>query len=637
LKTVVKIRTLPGGSGAAAQIGVAMRSLLAALSAVPLLFANVLAAHADGPAIGFAIHGEPKYKPSFQHFDYVNPDAPKGGELKLAALGTFDSFNPFIVRGQPAAGYGISFGTGSEYVFETLMVRSADEPGSDYGLIAESIEVAPDRSSVIFNLRSQAKFQDGSPITADDVLFSFNILKEKGLPFFRFYYQAVTKAEKLDAHRVRFVFSSGNNRELPGIISEMPVLSKAYWEKHPFDQTTLDPPLGSGPYKVKSFEVGRSVTLKRVPNYWGKDLPVNRGFYNFDTIRYDYYRDSTVALEAFRAGAYDLRAENSAKNWATAYDFPAVKDGRVILKAFPNHRPSGMQGFAFNLRRPLFQDTRVRRALIDAFDFEWANAHLFYGQYARTKSYFDNSDLASSGLPSPDELKLLEPLKGQIPDEVFTQPYTLPVTDGSGNNRVNLRAAAALLREAGWAVKDGKLVNAAGQPFAFEILLDDPVFERLALPYVQSLERLGIAARVRTVDTAQYKNRLDNFDFDMVIATWGESPSPGNEQREFWGSAAADQPGSQNLIGIKSPAIDKLIEAVVAAGDQKALLTAVHALDRVLLWGNYVVPQFHLGADRIARWDKFGLPVVIPDDGVQLGAWWVDPAKAAKIASGSKN
>ena len=380
--------------------------------------------------------------------------------------------------------------------------------------------------------------------------------------------------------------------------------------------------------------MGRSVTLARVPDYWGRDLPVNRGLYNFGSIRYDYYRDSTVALEAFKAGAYDLRFENESKKWATGYDFPAVKDGRVVLRRFPNKRPTGMQGYVFNLRRPLFQDVRVREALTDAFDFEWTNRNLFYGQYRRTRSYFSNSDLASSGLPSAEELKLLEPLRAEVPANVFTAPFTLPVNDGSGEVRANLLHAAALLKEAGWTIRDGKLVNGrTGQPFVFEILLNDPAWERISLPFAQNLARLGIDARVRTVDSAQYKNRVDDFDFDVIVETWGESQSPGNEQREFWGSAAAAQPGSRNVAGIRSKAVDTLIGDVVAAPDRPRLLTAVHALDRVLLWGYYVIPHWHLSFDRVAWWNRFGMPRVIPDQGVQIMAWWYDKAAAKRAGA----
>ena len=603
-----------------------MRTLIAAVMA--LLFTATAQAEPPaapspaGPMQGIAMHGQPKYPAGFAHFDYVNPDAPKGGELREFALQTFDSLNPFIVKGQPAATAGMPF--------ETLMTASADEPFSEYGLIAESLETPPDRSWVIFNLRPQARFHDGSPITADDVLFSFDTLKAKGAPFYRSYYVSVVKAEKLNDHRVRFAFVDGENRELPLILGQMPILSKKYWHGRAFDQTTLDAPLGSGPYKIDSFEPGRYIVMTRVPDYWGKDLPVNKGMNNFDRIRVDYFLDSTVALEAFKAHQYDLRQENESKKWATDYQFPAVAQGAVKVRKFANERPTGMQGYVYNLRRPLFQDPRVRRALAYAFDFEWANKNLFYGQYERTTSYFSNSDLASSGLPSPAELALLQPLKGQIPDEVFTTAYTVPTTDGSESGmRENLRAATRMLKEAGWVIKDGKLVNGkTGAPFTFEILIDQPVWEKVTSPFVSNLKRLGIEATIRPVDSAQYKNRLDNYDFDMVVDVWGQSLSPGNEQREFWGSAVADQPGSRNVIGIKNPAIDRLIESLVSSPDRETLVTRVHALDRVLLWGHYVIPHWHLGYDRVAYWDKFGMPAIVPSQGVQFMAWWIDPAKA---------
>jgi len=596
-----------------------MRPFLAA--AFGLLLAH--GAFAAQPVQGIAMHGEPKYPAGFTHFDYVNPDAPKGGELRLEALGSFDSLNPFIVKGEAGEMPG---------VFETLMEPSADEPFTEYGLIAESIEVPPDRSWVVFNLRPQARFHDGSPITADDVLFSFDILRTKGAPFYRAYYQSVVKTEKLADRKVRFTFAAGENRELPLILGQLPVLSKKYWQGKAFDQTTLEPPLGSGPYKIDSFEAGHDVVLKRVPDYWGKDLPVGKGFNNFDTIRIDYYRDSTVALEAFKAGQYDLRNENESKKWATEYDFPAVRDGRVLKRVFPNQRPTGMQAFAFNIRKPLFQDIRVRRALGYAFDFEWTNKNLFYGQYQRTTSYFSNSELASSGLPSADELPLLEPWRGKIPDEVFTKEHTVPTTDGTeAGQRANLRIAAQMLKDAGWVVKDGKLVNGqSGQPFTFEILINLPVYERICLPFVENLRRLGIDATVRTVDSAQYSNRIKAYDFDVTVGAWGESESPGNEQREFWGSESAKQPGGLNLIGIENPAIDDLAEKVVSAPDRQALVTRVHALDRVLLWNDYVIPHWHIGNDRVAYWDKFGMPEVIPRQGFQFLSWWIDPAKTGK-------
>ncbi|MEZ5584689.1 MAG: extracellular solute-binding protein [Candidatus Competibacteraceae bacterium] len=569
---------------------------------------------------GVAMHGDLKYGPDFQHFDYVNPAAPKGGELRLAAIGGFDNFNPYIVKGQPAAGLG--------FLFETLATNSADEAFSEYGLIAETIEMPEDRSYVIFNLRPQARFHDGSPITADDVLFSFETLKTHGRPHFRFYYANVAKVEKLGERRVKFAFAPGENRELPLIIGQLPILSKAYWEPRDFAATTLEPPVGSGPYRVKQFETGRFIVYERDPDYWGKDLPVNRGQYNFDQIRYDYYRDTTVALEAFKAGAYDLRPENAAKDWATAYEFPAVQQGLVKKEEFPHQMPSGMQGFAYNLRRPLFQDARVRQALAYAFDFEWSNRNLFYDQYTRTRSYFDNSELASTGLPTPAELQLLDPLREQIPESVFTTTYAPPVSEDPAALRENLRKALELLQAAGWTFKDRQLIHSeTGQPFQFEILLNQPNWERITLPFARNLERLGIKASVRTVDSAQYENRLNSFDFDMVVAVWGQSLSPGNEQREFWGSRAAKLAGSRNLVGIEDPAIDQLIEAVIAAPDRQALLTRVHALDRVLLWHHFVIPHWHIPYERIAYWDKFGYPELIPMQGVQINSWWVQRDK----------
>ena len=576
------------------------------------------------PQHAIAMHGAPKYPADFTHFDYVNPEAPKEGDLREHALGTFDSLNPFIVKGQPAAG--------SEMPFETLLTASADEPFTEYGLIAESMEFPPDRRWVIFNLRPEARFHDGSPITADDVLFSFETLKTQGRPFYRSYYRAVVKVEKLTDHKVRFVFVPSENHELPLILGQMPILSKGYWQTHSFDQTTLDPPLGSGPYKIDSIDPGHTVVLKRVPNYWGKDLPVNKGLNNFDTIHIDYYRDSTVALEAFKAGEYDIKVENESKKWATGYDFPAVTQGQIKLKAFHHQRSSGMQGYVFNLRRPLWQDVRVRHALTLAFDFDWTNKNLFYGQYERDTSFFSNSLLASSGLPSDEEKKILEPLRGKIPDEVFTTPFTLPSTTDKGGIRENLREAAHLLKDAGWIVRNGKLVDGkTNQPFIFEVLLDQPIWERITLPFIDNLKRLGITATVRTVDSAQYKNRTDNFDYDMIVDVWGESESPGNEQRDFWGSEAADQPGSRNSVGIKDKAIDQLIDLVISAPDRESLETRVHALDRVLLWNYYVLPHWHVGTDRVAYWDKFGMPETIPSQGVQLMAWWADPMKSVKL------
>lgn len=576
------------------------------------------------PVHGVAMYGKPKYGPDFASFDYVNPDAPKGGEVRFDAIGSFDSFNPFVVKGQSAAGLG--------FLFESLVTSSADEPFSEYGLIAKTIEIPEDRSYAAFILRPEARFHDGKPITADDVIFSFETLKSKGDPFYRLYYANVVRAEKLGERQVKFVFSKGVNRELPLIIGQMPILSKAYWQGRDFQATTLEPPVGSGPYRIERFETGRYIIYKRDENYWGKDLPVNRGFYNFDRIRYDYFRDTTVALEAFKAGAYDIRMENSAKDWATAYNSPAVQQGLIKKQQFPHQRPSGMQGFAFNIRRPLFKDPRVRQALGYAFDFQWTNRNLFYGQYTRTRSYFDNSELAAQGLPSKEELKILQPLRDKIPEQVFTQVYTPPVSEGSEDLRKNLRKALILLQKSGWTFKGHRLVKGnTGEPFTFEILLNQPNWERIALPFAHNLERLGIETRVRTVDSAQYENRVKSFDFDMIVQVWGQSLSPGNEQREFWGSRAADVQGSRNVVGIKDPAIDRLIDLVIAAPDRKSLVTRVHALDRVLLWNHFVIPHWHITYDRVAYWDKFGQPEVIPLQGVQMTTWWMQPEKAAVL------
>ena len=577
------------------------------------------------PVHGIALHGQPKYGPDFQHFAYVNPDAPRGGEARFAAIGGFDTFNPFNIKGEAAAGIG--------QLFETLLTDGKDEPFSEYGLIAESVDVAEDRGSATFVIRPQARFHDGGPIIAEDVLFSFETLKAKGSPFYRLYYANVAKAEKLGERQVKFTFAPGENRELPLIMGQMPVLSKKYWENRDFAATTLDAPVGSGPYRIERFEPGRFIVYRRDGNYWGKDLPVNRGLHNIDRLRYDYYRDVIVALEAFKAGAYDLRLENSAKQWATGYDFPALAKGLVKKETFSRQMPAGMQGFAFNLRRPLFQDARVRQALGYAFDFEWSNRNLFYNQYTRTRSYFDNSELAARGLPSPEELALLEPLRKDLPPEVFTTAYEPPVANDDVQLRANLQKALQGLQGAGWTFRDRKLVNAkTGEPFRFELLIAEPTWERIALPFARNLERLGIEMSVRSVDSAQYENRLRAFDFDVVVNVWGQSLSPGNEQREFWSSAAADQPGSRNLVGLKNPAVDKLVEQLVAAPDRASLVTRVRALDRALQWNFLVIPHWHIPYDRVAFWDKFAYPAVTPLQGVQLDAWWVDPAKDGALS-----
>lgn len=606
----------------------------AAILATALMSPATTSGAAQGPETnkpvhGLSMHGDLKYGPNFTHFDYVNPNAPKGGTVRFADIGTYDNLNPFILKGAGAAGIG--------RVFDTLAAASRDEPFSQYGLVAETIETPPDRSWVIFALRPEARFHDGHPITAEDVEFSFNILIKKGHPFYRFYFGSVAKVEKLGRLKVKFTFKKGDNRELPLILGELPVLPKHYWKDREFDQTTLTPPLGSGPYRIKELVPGRSITYERVKDYWAADLPVQKGQNNFDIIHYDYYRDSTVAIEALKKGVFDIREENSSKDWATAYDSPALRAGLLIKKEFPNQNPTGMQGFVFNTRRAIFSDRRVRWALAYAFDFEWSNRNLFYNAYTRTKSYFSNSELASRGLPSPDELAILEPYRGRIPDEVFTKEYQPPVAGTNRRLRANLLKALKILKEAGWVVRQGKLVNAkTGQQMRFEILLISPAFERVVGPFIYNLQRLGIAATMRTVDTSQYQNRVRTFDFDMIVLNRGQSLSPGNEQRSFWNSRNADIQGGQNYAGIKDPVVDELVEKLIAAPTRKALVTRTRALDRVLLWGHYVIPHWHIRTDRYAFWDKFGRPKVIPPRGTSVDTWWFDPDKAAKVEAGKR-
>ncbi|MEK9672242.1 MAG: extracellular solute-binding protein [Rhodospirillaceae bacterium] len=606
--------------------------LLAALLLTFALAPAALAADAKTPpkpAHGIAMHGDLKYGPDFKHFDYVNPAAPKGGAVKFHSIGSFDSFNGFIIKGNGAAGVGL--------IYDTLMDGSSDEPFSQYGRLAETVTMPDDRSWVEFTLRPEAKWHDGKPITVADVIFSFNTLVKEGAPFFRFYYGNVAEATQTGERSVKFAFKPGENRELPLILGQLSILPKHYWEKREFNKTTLEPPLGSGPYKIDSFEAGRTIKLKRVDDYWGRDLPVNKGQYNFGKIVYDYYRDANVALEAFLAGRYDYKSENSSKAWATAYETPAIKKG-VLVKAEIHHdRPAGLQGFAFNTRRDVFKDPRVREALAYVFNFEWSNKALFYGQYKRTRSYFQNSEMAATGLPGPDELKLLNPLKADLPPEVFTKEYNPPKGDEGGNIRGNLRTASKLLRGAGWNIKDGKRVNVkTGKPLEFEMLLVSPLFERIVLPFTKNLEKLGVKMTVRTIDTAQYRRRLDTFDFDMVVGGAGQSQSPGNEQRDFWSSASADREGGRNIIGIRSKAVDALIEKLIAAPTRKDLVTACRALDRALQWGHYVIPNWHAPYDRIAYWDKFGRPAVTPTQGNQVMAWWIDAEKEKSLPDRKK-
>jgi len=604
-----------------------MRKLSAAVSSLvlPLLATAALAA---AGSYGISLFGELKYGPDFKNFEYANPNAPKGGTMKFSAIGTYDTLNPYVVKGVPAAGIG--------QIFDTLLIGSQDEPGSEYGLVAETVEIAPDKLSVLYTMRKEARFHDGSPMTPEDLVWTFETLRQKGHPMYRSYYGDVTKVEQEGDRGVRFHFKDANNRELPQILGQMPVLSKAYWSNRDFAKTTLEPPLGSGAYKVDALDAGRSITYKRVPDYWAANLPVNKGRSNVDVIRYDYYRDGTIALEAFKAGQYDVRRENSSKSWATGYDSPAMREGLIKKEQIKNELPSGMQGFGYNLRRPLFQDPKVRQALGYGFDFEWSNKNLFYGLYARTRSYFDNSELAATGAPKGEELKILEPFRGKIPDEVFTKEYNPPKYDGSGNIRDGLREALKLLKEAGWSFKNEKLVNdKTGQPFDFEILLSDPQMERIVLPFAKNLERMGITAHVRTVDTAQYEKRMETFDYDMTVVVFGQSLSPGNEQREYWGSQAADEEGSRNLLGIKNPVVDEVVEQLIRSPDRASLIAHIHALDRVLQYGYYVIPNFHNTAFWVAYWDKFRRPEVSPKYGLGIDTWWVDP-KAEQTVEAKK-
>ncbi|HWA44406.1 MAG TPA: extracellular solute-binding protein [Hypericibacter adhaerens] len=581
----------------------------------------------NGKAHALAMHGEPKYGPDFKHFDYVNPDAPKGGQLRMSVPNstTFESFNPFIVRGAPAAG--------SDGIYESLTVASNDEAFTQYGLLAQYIETPDDRSWVEFTLNPAARWWDGTAITPADVIFTLETLRAKGKPFYRFYYRSVAKVEQTGDLGVRFTFVPGDNRELPLIIGQMSVLCKAYWETRDFEKPSLDLPMGSGAYRITAFEPGRFVVTTRVQDYWGRDLPVNVGTGNWDSVRYIYYKDETVALEGLKAGDFDIRQERSAKIWATGYDARPVRDGRIVREQIPNEIPTGMQCFPFNIRRPIFQDRRVRQALGYAFDFEWSNKALFFGQYTRNASYFSNTELASSGLPQGEELAILEKYRGKVPDEVFTSVYEPPKTKGDGDIRDNLLKARALLQASGWVIRNERLVKQeTGEPFQFEFLLFDPMFERIVLPFLRNLRRLGIVTTLRTVGVAEYQNRTDNFDFDMISGGFGQSLSPGNEQADYWGSASADQPGGQNIIGIKDPVIDELVDLLIASPDRESLIQRTRALDRVLLWGFYVIPNWHLRSWRVAYWNKFSRPAIAPKYDLGLDTWWIDPAKAAALA-----
>jgi microcin C transport system substrate-binding protein len=614
-----------------------LRSAAAALAAPAvsrLAIAPAAAQEARTWRHGLSLFGEPGYPQGFPHFNYVNPAAPQGGSVRLVAFGAFDNFNQVI------AGVKGNLALGTELVTQSLTTSALDEVSTEYGLLAEAMSYPEDRSSVTYRLRAIARWEDGKPVTPEDVIFSFDTFK-KNSPQLAAYYRHVSKAEKTGERDVTFVFDAPGNRELPQIVGQLPVLPKHWWEgvdksgrKRDATLTTLEPPLGSGPYKLKTFEPGRTIIYEKDAGYWGKDLNVSIGANNFAQIRYEYYRDSTVALEAFKADQVDWRTENSAKNWATAYDFPAVKDKKVVLEEFPIRNVGVMQAFAFNIRRPKFQDPRVRRAFNFAFDFEEMNKQIFYGQYTRIASYFQGTELASSGVPQGQELEILQTVKDKVPPELFTKPYTNPVGSNPQKVRDNLREGLGLLREAGYEVRNTKLVNTkTGEPMTVELLTEQPTFERVMLFYKPSLERLGMTVVIRTVDDSSYENRLRQWDFDIIIYSWGESLSPGNEQRGFWGSRAADQPGSRNIVGIRNPAVDALIDRVIFAKNRAELVAATRALDRVLLWNFYVVPQWTYGKVRAARWDRFGRPATMPEYGMAAfpTIWWFDVDKAAKL------
>ncbi len=559
----------------------------------------------------------PKYPADFKHFDYVNPDAPKGGTFRQSSFGGFDSLNPYINKGVPADGVSL--------IYDTLMRQSLDEPFTEYGLVAGKIEKAPDNSWVRFYLRPEARFHDGHPIRAEDVVFTFNALIKQGAPLYRQYYADVADVVAEDPLRVKFTFKHKNNRELPLILGQLPVLPKHWYQDRDFARGNLEIPLGSGPYKVAQVKAGRSIRYERVKDYWAKDLPINRGLYNFDLMTFDSYRDNTVALEALKAGAFDYWLEMSAKNWATAYNVPPVRDGRLIKEELPNGNPTGMQGFVFNLRRPVFQDVRVREALSLLLDYEWTNKQLFNGAYTRTGSYFENSEMAARGLPSSDELKILEPLRGKVPERVFSEAFQNPVSDGSGMIRDQQRKAYHLLQEAGWKIANDKMVDAQGKPVSIEFLLVQTEFERVLLPFKRNLADLGIELNIRRVDVSQYINRLRSRDFDMIVGGFPQSSSPGNEQREYWSSAAADNPGSRNFIGLRDPAIDQLVEQLINADSRQNLIDHTRALDRVLLWGYYVIPNWHIKTWRVAYWNHIGHPKVSPKYDVGIDTWWIKP------------
>lgn len=598
-----------------------------------IFFFNAFSATA-APQHSFAVMGSPKYSADFKHFDYVNPAAPKGGLLKLYALGTFDNLNPFILKGNAVAGSGMPF--------ESLMVNSGDERDVFYGLIAETVEYLPQANTLTFTLRKNARWHDQTPITPEDVVFSYQILAEHGTPSYRNLLKEVEKVTALSENQVQFTFKRSKRRDLPTIAAILPILPKHYYANQPFDKTTLTPPLGSGPYQIQKVDAGSSITYQRVQNYWGADLPVNIGQYNFDTIEIDYYRDPHVALEAFKAGNYDVRIENNAKNWATGYQFPAVTAKKVIRTVLPSETPADLQAIFMNTRRPLFQDKRVREAFTLAFDFEWLNKNIFFNRYKRIQSLFENTDHAAHDVPSVEETTLLLPFYDKLPQEVFKQPFTLPVLNGGGNIRAQLQKSGALLDAAGWSIAKGKRKNSENQILTTEFLIFDPTLNRVYQPYIQNLQKLGIEATLRVVDSTQFHTRVQQFDFDMVSLRFVQSPTPGIEQFYFWGSTSANLPGSPNIAGVQNPIVDVLIERLIHANTSDAIRIAARALDRVILWNYYFIPSWFASDHYLAYWDRFGQPprhpryVNMPNQSTfdpvgMLHLWWYDEAKALRL------
>lgn len=574
------------------------------------------------PVHGIALYGTPKQPPGFAHFSYVDSHAPKGGRLVLGVFGSFDSLNPLIVKGVAANGI-------RDFTIESLMARGLDEPFTLYGLIAESVEVPADRSSITFHLNPKARFSDGAPITADDVLFSFELLKAKGRPNHRTYFAKVAKAERLSEHDVRFTFDASGDREIPLILGLLPVLPKHAIDPDRFENTTLAPPVGSGPYKVGKLDAGRSITFVRDPNYWGRDLAVNRGRFNFDEIRFDYFREGSVMFDAFKAGQIDLWPEEDPRRWANGYDFAAIRDGRAVKREFDIGLPAGMTALVFNTRRPVFADARVREALIYLFDFEWINRTLYAGLYKRTQSYFERSILASAGHPADaHERALLAPFPGAVKPAFMDGTYRFPSTDGSGRSRENQEKAFRLLQQAGYELRSGRLIEAKnGRQLEFEILAASTAQEGLLLSFARDVERLGIKVKVRVVDGAQYQARLTDYDYDMIQNTWTSSLSPGNEQLFRWSTQAAKTPGTYNFAGVENPAADAMIAALLAAKSEEDFVSAVRALDRVLLSGDYVVPLFFIPKQWVAYWTRLQHPEKTPLFGYNVDSWWAADAK----------